>query len=379
MLVVVEQLGLDVVEQAREVDPQDGRAAQVEVGPDPGADLGAHPELLAQLAGERRDVVLAGIDLAAGELPQPGQLRRVGAAAGEHARRVVAQQRGTDDLHEPGHGPHTRAVGAQAAALLDAGGPLGQVEPFVPVGSLRLDVPYDLPGNALLHGGVGLAPTAWDGGRLHLRLPDPVVVAPGLVVSWSGRAPALSVVRRVLGLDDDLSELYDACDRVPSLTGLRVRVVRSPTVWQDLVGTLAGTRASYRSTQAMVRSVAGPSGFPSPEEVLGLDLARWGYRGPWLRSLASRVLDGWDPEQLLSPALSDAEVLTRVRELTGFGPFAAAQLQPLLGRPRPLVLDGWLASVVGDVAAYALMGRWAGTGAWLAATAGRPRSSAPSR
>ncbi|HEU0102629.1 MAG TPA: hypothetical protein VFR07_09950 [Mycobacteriales bacterium] len=275
-------------------------------------------------------------------------------------------------------------MGAQAAALLDAGGPVGDVPPEPAyVGSRQLPAPagYDLRRVALLHGGVGLAPTAWDGARLHLRLPGPVVVDARLLVRWAGRPPAAAALRRVLALDDDLDELWAACDTVPVLAGLRPRVLRSPTVWQDLVGTLAGTRASYRSTQAMVRALVGDGPFPGPAQVPAADLSPWGYRAPFLRGLAARVVDGWDPEQLLDPALSDADVLARVRALAGFGPFATAQLQPLLGRPRPLVLDGWLRTRLGGAGdaelleRFAPMGRWAGTGAWLAAVAGRLRDA----
>ena len=264
-------------------------------------------------------------------------------------------------------------MGAQAAALLAAGGPVGDVPSLLYDGVLQLPVPpgYDLAATALLHGGVGLAPTAWDGARLHLRLPGPVVVDAGLRVSFLGCEPDAAVLCRVLDTRGE-PELWDACDLIPELAGRRPRVLRSSTVWQDLVGTLAGTRASYRSTQALVRSlVRGP--FPSPAEVLETDLSRWGYRAPYLRALAGRVVAGWDPEELLDPALTDAQVLARVRELAGFGPFAAAQLQPLLGRPRPLVLDGWLRDRLGGATdaqvleRFAEMGRWAGTGAWLAA------------
>ena len=271
-------------------------------------------------------------------------------------------------------------MGAQAAALLEAGGPVGDVPAPRPYdGALQLTAPqgYDLRAVALLHGGVGLAPTAWDGARLHLRLPDPVAVDAHLRAWWADRQPDAAVLRRVLDLDTDVDELAAACDRVPGLTGLRPRVLRAPTVWQDLVGTLAGTRASYASTQAMVRSLVRGGPFPDAGQVRDADLGRWGYRAPWLREIADRVVQGWDPEQLLDPAPPDAEVLERVRELPGFGPFAAAQLQPLLGRPRPLVLDGWLRQRLGgdpDEAVaerFAAMGRWAGTGAWLAAVTAR--------
>jgi len=281
-------------------------------------------------------------------------------------------------------------VGAQAAALLDAGGPVGDVPADGPwTGGLQLAAPpsFDLARTALVHGGVGLAPTAWDGQRLHLRLPDPVVVepgspeAPGPTVRWRGRAPQEAVLRRVLALDDDLEELWTACDRVPSLRWVRTagagRVLRSPTVWQDLVGTLAGTRASYRSTQAMVRTLVGDGAFPGPEQVVERDLTAWGYRASWLRLLARQVCEGLDVEGLVDPGVGDAEVELRVRALAGFGPFAAAQLLPLLGRPRPLVLDGWLREQLGGASdaqvheRFAAMGRWAGTGAWLEVLAPR--------
>lgn len=280
-------------------------------------------------------------------------------------------------------------MGAQAAALLDAGGPVGDLPGCdVPGGDVPGGDVYDgqldlapVPGfvlaaTALLHSGVGLAPTAWDGARLHLRLgPSAVVVDAGLHVRWRGPRPDVAVLRRVLDLDADHRELWAACDRVPSLAGLRPFVLRSPSVWQDLVGTLAGTRASYRSTQAMVRDLVGAGAFPDPAAVLAADTSRWGYRAPYLRAIAERVEGGWDPETLLLPERSDADVAAEVRALPGFGPFATAQLQPLLGRPRPPVLDGWLADRLAgvDLARYAPMGRWAGTGAWLEAVAPRLR------
>ncbi len=274
-------------------------------------------------------------------------------------------------------------MGAQAARLLDAGGPLGDVAPPGPWdGALRLDVPPGrLAVTALLHGGVGLPPFGWDGARLHLRLPaGRVRVADGGQVRWRGDRPDVGVLRRVLGLEDDLSGLWAACDALPELRWVRPlgagRVLRSPTVWQDLLATLAGTRASYASTRAMLRSLPGPG----PAQLLDADLARWGFRGRWLRALAGSVAGGWDPEGLQDASLDDAEVQRRVRALPGFGPFAAAQLAPLLGRPRPVVLDGWLRSALGGAGEqdvrerFAGMGRWAGTGAWLAAVGPRLRA-----
>jgi len=172
-------------------------------------------------------------------------------------------------------------VGAQAAALLDGGGPVGEVPPPAPVaGSLRLSgpEPYDLDRVVRAHGGVGLAPSAWDGERLHLVLTTgPVVVHPDLTVTWSQGRPEEAVLRQVLALDDDLAELWEACDRVPSLRWVRPlgagRLLRAPTAWEDLVGALAATNASYAATQRMVRALVGAAGFPGAAEVLERDLS----------------------------------------------------------------------------------------------------------
>ena len=102
-------------------------------------------------------------------------------------------------------------------------------------------------------------------------------------------------------------------------------------------------------------------------------------RGPYADHVSSRpasviststlrrsVADGTvDPESW--HALDDDEVQARVRALPGLGPFSAASLLPLLGRPRPLVLDGWLAAQAepGWERRLAPLGRWAGTGLWL--------------
>ena len=276
-------------------------------------------------------------------------------------------------------------MGAQAAALLDAGGPVGVVPAPAPAaGSLRLEAPqpYHLERVARGHGGVGLAPSAWDGQRLHRVLAEagPVVVHPDLTVSWSTAGADEQDVRRqlttVLALDDDLEPLWRACDRVPSLRWARPadagRLLRSPTAWEDLVGALAATNASYAATQRMVRGLVVGGTFPSPEQVLERDLSAWGYRARSLRAVAERVARGLDVERWRDLAVPDDEVLRQVRALPGFGPFAAAQVLPLLGpRPRPVVADAWLDVVGGPVEAYAAMGPWAGSGRWLAATASR--------
>src|SRR5439155_16483779 len=88
--------------------------------------------------------------------------------------------------------------------------------------------------------------------------------------------------------------------------------------------------------------------FPSPEQLAAAgedffrDVARAGYRGPYLRSVATAVAEGrLDLEQFNDPALPDDEVAERLLALPGVGPYATAHMMMLLGRYQRLILDSW--------------------------------------
>jgi N-glycosylase/DNA lyase len=106
---------------------------------------------------------------------------------------------------------------------------------------------------------------------------------------------------------------------------------------------------------ALVRELGMPAqgdpsrrAFPVPEAMAQADerfyteVARAGYRGPYLLALAADVADGRiDLEQLNDPELPDAEVAERLLALAGVGPYAMAHVMMLLGRYRRLILDSW--------------------------------------
>ena len=72
------------------------------------------------------------------------------------------------------------------------------------------------------------------------------------------------------------------------------------------------------------------------------DVVRAGYRGSYLRSLATSAAEGsLDLEQLKSLKLDDDEVAERLLALPGVGPYAAAHIMMLLGRYSRLILDSW--------------------------------------
>jgi 3-methyladenine DNA glycosylase/8-oxoguanine DNA glycosylase len=179
----------------------------------------------------------------------------------------------------------------------------------------------------------------------------------------------LERVAHVLRLDEDLSAFYDRVRSDPDLSwaaGGAGRLLRSATVFEDVVKTIATTNCAWGATVRMVGALVehlgepaagaprdGPFGraFPTPvamaeaSDEFYKDLVRAGYRGPYFRTLAESVACGeLDLEELATaPAaeLPDEEVAARLLAIPGVGPYAAAHIMMLVGRYTPLILDSW--------------------------------------
>jgi 3-methyladenine DNA glycosylase/8-oxoguanine DNA glycosylase len=226
-----------------------------------------------------------------------------------------------------------------------------------------------------------------------------------------GRAPAaksveplLTSVRHVLRLDEDLSDFYGRAAADPELQWAADgagRMVRSPTVFEDVVKTICTTNCTWSATERMVGALVahlgepapgapanGPYGraFPTPAAMADApdefyrDVVRAGYRGRYLKLLAASIVDGTvELEELARSTpdeLPDDEVYARLLALPGVGPYAAAQIMMLLGRYSRLILDSWTrpkyARLRGRRASDATIarrfrryGRYAGLAFWL--------------
>jgi 3-methyladenine DNA glycosylase/8-oxoguanine DNA glycosylase len=166
----------------------------------------------------------------------------------------------------------------------------------------------------------------------------------------------------MLRLDSDLSSFYRMAAADPALGWVASgagRMLRSPTVFEDVIKTICTTNCAWSGTVRMVGALVGELGqpaegapgrraFPTPEAMAQADdsfyrdVARAGYRGPYLRALAADVADGrLDLERLDDPALSDEDVAEQLLALAGVGPYAMAHVMMLIGRYRRLVLDSW--------------------------------------
>ena len=176
--------------------------------------------------------------------------------------------------------------------------------------------------------------------------------------------PALA---HVLRLDEDLRPFYEVAASDPDLSWAAKgagRMIRSPSVFEEVVKTICTTNCTWSATVRMVSSLVqelgepgpsadGPFGraFPTPEamarknSVFYTDKVRAGYRGPYLRDLARSVASGkLDLEALGSASadeLPDDELAARLLALPGVGPYATAHIMMLLGRYSRLILDSW--------------------------------------
>jgi 3-methyladenine DNA glycosylase/8-oxoguanine DNA glycosylase len=205
-----------------------------------------------------------------------------------------------------------------------------------------------------------------------------------------------AAVRRILNLDEDLSEFYALVANDPGLSWTAAgagRMLRTPTVFEAVVKTICTTNVAWSATVRMVNALvehlgeAAPTGaraFPTAEAMASVpetfyrETVRAGYRSAYLHALAAGVVAGtFDVEPLGAESdLPDDEVAQRLLELPGIGPYGAAHLMMLLGRHSRLILDSWTrpkyAQVNGRKASDATVerrfrryGRYSGLAFWL--------------
>jgi len=248
--------------------------------------------------------------------------------------------------------------------------------------------PVDLWRTLVSHGFAELAPMSLDEAArtLDLTLPIPrgrprrvrigagrsglarIQVLGGGRVSESMRDAVRNGAAHVLRLDQDLSSFYALASDDAELSwaaGGAGRMLRSPTVWEDVVKTLCTTNCSWGLTtfmvQALVRELGEPAAgfaaeplanaFPTPHAMATPDerfyrqVVHAGYRAPSIVRLSALVANGdVDLERLgATPReeLADEDVEALLRSLPGIGPYAAAHVMMTLGRNSRLILDSW--------------------------------------
>ena len=180
-------------------------------------------------------------------------------------------------------------------------------------------------------------------------------------------AAVLEGTAHVLRLDQDLSAFYRQAAADPDLAWAATgagRMLRSPTVFEDVVKTVCTTNCAWSATVRMVNALVthlgdpaiggeGPltNAFPTPAamaaspESFYRDVVRAGYRGTYLIALSSAVASGeLDLESFGATTvaeLPDEELEAELLALPGVGPYAAAHIMMTLGRHSRLILDSW--------------------------------------
>jgi N-glycosylase/DNA lyase len=168
-------------------------------------------------------------------------------------------------------------------------------------------------------------------------------------------------VRRMFRLDDDLREFYQATTADPEFAWVEQegagRLLRSPTVFEDLVKMICTTNCSWALTEKMVsglvqhlgrEAAGGRKSFPTAAAMAAKpdrfyrDQIRAGYRAPYLAELSQRVASGsLDVEAWLGTELPLEELFKEIKSVKGVGKYAAENLLKLIGRYDGLALDSW--------------------------------------
>ena len=251
--------------------------------------------------------------------------------------------------------------------------------------------PFDFRATATSHGWAALRPFSWDAaaGTLHRtqRLGNGTVVNLLLYATSNGSAPAVNIsvesiapltpaekteirqaVQRMLRLNEDFTDLYRlqtelAHHPLDILPG-GGRLLRCPTLFEDMVYTLCTTNIAWSGTKRMVHLLTEKLGDPYPGDdtrrafpnaaaiaAAGPEKLRQetglGYRSNYVWQLARDVAEGnLNLAELEEPERPTDDLYKAVRRLKGFGDYATSTVLMLLGRYDRLAIDSELRSFV---------------------------------
>jgi len=285
---------------------------------------------------------------------------------------------------------------------------------------MKIDLPARKPFNFLSvvnsHGWRQLAPFSYDENTntlsYVLRLSNGCVIelklrdgTDGITVETEklNKAERKEVIEKVtwmFGLDVDLSLFYAASRGEQKLARVKKRalgrVLRSPTLFEDVIKTILTTNTLWAATKNMTLKLVNEFGeqlssadpvapndsdghtlvpgahlprawsptmpgsagaetkaFPTPEAIASStpesirEKIRVGYRGPAIHELAVRVASGqFDLESLKTRDLPTLELRKELLTINGVGPYAAANLLMILGRHDFIPIDSSALTVV---------------------------------
>ncbi len=172
------------------------------------------------------------------------------------------------------------------------------------------------------------------------------------------------------------------------------RLLRCPTVFEDVVKMICTTNCSWALTEIMVGELVRKLGthvhgevysFPTPEVIAACSESflrkeiRCGYRAPYLLELSRKIASGkLAVEEWRTSSVPTEELFMQVRSVKGVGPYAAGNILKLLGRYDYLGLDSWCRGKFYELFKkgrkvkdstiekyYAPFGKWRGLFLWM--------------
>lgn len=245
---------------------------------------------------------------------------------------------------------------------------------------IKIPVPktFSFKRTVISHGWYGLLPfeldrTKWRLTRvidLDRRRPTTVIIEANKrfvrisseeKLSLEATAKVTRDVRHILRLDDSLDTFYATLRNDPEFEWIERqgagRLLRSPTVFEDLVKMICTTNCSWALTEKMVTGLVqklgratsdGRRSFPNPLALAEMPLEffvteiRAGYRAAYLKELADRIVSGdLNVEEWVNSPLPTLELTKEIKKVKGAGDYAAENLLKLLGRYDGLALDSW--------------------------------------
>jgi len=282
--------------------------------------------------------------------------------------------------------------------------------------TLNPPTPFNLPAVVRSHGWIQMTPFAEtpDQGLAYiLRLStgkvlyfevhvhnNELLVEPDCAITKPEREELTRTISWMLDMEQDFTEFYRLAEQEPKLVKVverqAGRVLRSPTLFEDVIRTLLTTNTLWKHTLRMCRELTTRYGDPSPndptqhafptserlaelDELTLREQCRMGYRAPYVCELAQRVASGvLDLERLKTSPLPTSELRKELMTIKGVGGYAAANLLMLLGRYDYVPVDSWALKVVSSEffggenvtpkqvqSTFGQWGKWQGLAFWF--------------
>ena len=176
----------------------------------------------------------------------------------------------------------------------------------------------------------------------------------------------LKIVKRIFRLDEDYREFYKIAGKTKEFYWVvkygAGRLLRSGSLWEDMVKMLCTTNCTWRLTQIMTENLVVKLGeekrikesenkihsFPEPTDVANKtedylrNEIKMGYRAPYLLEFAGEVVSGKiDLDRFEDSSISSTELYNNIRKIKGFGDYAVSNLLKLLCRYDNMGADSW--------------------------------------